>query len=271
MVKFGICSEIFKDWQWEKTCKFVKSVGYDGIEVAPFTVAKSVTEISAEQRKQIKAVAENSGLEIPGLHWLLVSPEGLSISTQDTFLREKTKLYFYELIKFCSDLGGKVMIIGSPKQRNVPEGMLLEAAKANAKKFFTDCAEIAKKEKVTLCLEPLSTAETNIFTTAEETLNFVRELDHPNFRMMLDVKAMSSEIKPIPSIIRDCKGYFKHVHVNDENKNGPGFGKTDFIPIAKALKEADYNGYVSVEVFDFSPGPEIIAERSITYLKSVFK
>ena len=134
-----------------------------------------------------------------------------------------------------------------------------------------DCAKEAKMAGVTLCLEPLSTAETNIFSTAKETLDFVKELAHPNFKMMLDVKAMSSESKPIPSIIEDCKGYFEHFHANDENKNGPGFGKTDFVPIEAALSSAGYNKYVSVEVFDFTPGAELIAEKSYKYLDSIFK
>ncbi len=270
-MKIGICSEVFNGWDWEKTCAFVKKTGYDGIEIAPFTLAKSVELIDAARRAELKSIAKKHDLEIIGLHWLLVSPEGLAITTTDKTLREKTKLYFFELIRFCSELGGKVMIIGSPKQRNIPEGMPQATALSEAKDFFLACAEEAKKRGVMLCLEPLSTAETNIFSTAQEALSFVKELAHPNFKMMLDVKAMSSEKKAIPDIIKDCKGYFEHIHVNDENKCGPGFGKTDFIPIAAALKANGYERYISVEVFDFTPGPEAIAEKSFKYLESIFK
>ena len=270
-MKLGICSEVFNGWEWEKTCEFVKKTGYDGIEIAPFTLAKSVDLISAARRAELKSAAKKAGLEIIGLHWLLVSPEGLAITTADENLRSRTKNYFYELIRFCSELGGKVMIVGSPKQRNVPAGMPYETAINSAKDFFLDCAKEAGRAGVTLCLEPLSTAETNIFSTAEETLNFVKGLGHPNFKMMLDVKAMSSESKPIPSIIKECKGYFEHFHANDENKNGPGFGNTDFVPIEAALSGAGYNKYVSVEVFDFTPGAEVIAEKSYKYLKNIFK
>ncbi len=270
-MKLGICSEVFNGWDWEETCEFVKRTGYDGIEIAPFTLAKSVGLIGDARRSELKAVAKKHDLEIIGLHWLLVSPEGLAITTTDALLREKTKAYFFELIRFCSDLGGKVMIVGSPKQRNVPEGMTYAAAINSAKEFFMDCAKEAGRSGVTLCLEPLSTAETNIFSTAKETLDFVKELDHPNFQMMLDVKAMSSESKSIPAIISDCNGYFKHFHANDENKNGPGFGNTDFVPIAAALNSSGYDKYVSVEVFNFTPGPEVIAKKSCEYLKRIFK
>ena len=122
-MKLGICSEVFNGWDWEETCEFVKKTGYDGIEIAPFTLAKSVDLISTAKRAELRAVAKSHALEIIGLHWLLVSPEGLAITTADDALRDKTKAYFFELIRFCSDLGGKVMIVGSPKQRNVPEGM----------------------------------------------------------------------------------------------------------------------------------------------------
>ncbi|MBN1445098.1 MAG: sugar phosphate isomerase/epimerase, partial [Candidatus Omnitrophica bacterium] len=59
----------------------------------------------------------------------------------------------------------------------------------------------------------------------------------------------------------------KHFHVNDRNLGGPGFGDVDFAPIIRALKDAGYGGWLSVEVFDFSPGPEAIAKKSIEYLK----
>ena len=88
--------------------------------------------------------------------------------------------------------------------------------------------------------------------------------------MILDVKAMCSEARPIPQIIRESRGEFAYFHANDRNLKGPGFGDVDFKPIAAALKEAGYGGYVSVEVFKFEEGAETIATKSLEYLQRVF-
>src|SRR5205807_4634999 len=123
---------------------------------------------------------------------------------------------------------------------------------------------------VTICFEPLSSSETNFINSAEAALQFVSRVASPAFRIILDVKAMCAETKPIPSIIRESWPHFAHFHANDRNLKGPGFGEVDFIPIAAALKEIGYNGFVSVEVFSFDEGPETIASKSLEYLKVVF-
>jgi sugar phosphate isomerase/epimerase len=88
--------------------------------------------------------------------------------------------------------------------------------------------------------------------------------------VILDVRAMSHESKPIPQIRRESRGQFAYVHANDKNLKGPGFGDVDFKPIAAALREVGYDGMVSVEVFNFDEGPEAIATQSLAYLKRAF-
>ena len=107
-------------------------------------------------------------------------------------------------------------------------------------------------------------------TTAEEAVRFAREQGSPRFKVILDVRAMSLEARPVPDIIRACRGEFAYVHANDRNLKGPGFGEVDFRPIAAALREAGYDGTVSVEVFRFDEGPEVIASRSLEHLRKTF-
>jgi sugar phosphate isomerase/epimerase len=128
----------------------------------------------------------------------------------------------------------------------------------------------AEERGVTICLEPLAPEETNFINTAADAIRFVKEHRSPNFKIILDVKATCSESKPIPQVIRESWPHFAHFHANDKNLKGPGFGDVDFKPIAAALKEVNYDGFVSVEVFKFDEGPEIIAGKSIEYLKRVF-
>jgi len=269
-MKFSICNEMFEGWKIRDVMGYAKSVGYDGVEIAPFTLCNNVQELSPKQRKAIREDAASFGLDVVGLHWLLVKPEGLYINHPDDSIRKKTSKYMQDLIRFCGDIGGKVMVIGSPKQRNVMPGTSYEKAWSLAKEVFSESLPVAAERGVTLCIEPLSTAETNFITTAKEALRLVEEMHSANFRLILDVKAMSSEGRDIPGIIRAAKGKVGHVHANDPNKRGPGFGSTDFVPIAKALREIGYEGYVSVEVFDFSPDPQTIASKSIEYLRKAF-
>lgn len=269
-MKFGICNEIFKDWEIEKGLQFAKETGYDAIEIAPFTLANYVTEISAETRQRIRDYAASIDLEISAVHWVLVQAEGMYMTHTDPAIREKTAQYFCDLVDFCGDLGGKAIVVGSPKQRNLLPGVSLEQATDWAKEVFAPSISRAADRDVVVCLEPLAPSETDFINTAEEAIQFTRQFNSPNFKIILDVKAMCSMGKPIPQIIKESAGEFAYFHANDENLKGPGFGDIDFKPIAAALKEVNYDGYVSVEVFKFEEGPEVIATKSLEYLKQSF-
>jgi sugar phosphate isomerase/epimerase len=199
-----------------------------------------------------------------------VKPEGLYINHPDRSLRERTAKYFCDLVDFCADLGGEVMVVGSPKQRNLLPGVSREQAWEWATATFRNAVAQAEQREVTICFEPLAPAETNFINTAAEALQFVQQLPSPRFKIILDVKAMCSESKPIPQIIRESWPHFAHFHANDRNLKGPGFGDVDFTPIAAALKEVGYQGFVSVEVFNFDEGAEAIASQSLEYLKRAF-
>ena len=269
-MKFAICNEIYQGWNLEDTFAHAARVGYDGVEIAPFTLANAVTEISPIERQRIRDLAARSKIEIVGLHWLLVKPEGLYLNHTDASIRSRTANYFVELVDCCADLGGTIMVVGSPKQRNVLEGVSRQQAWDWTANTFTDAVKRAEDRGVMICFEPLSPAETNFVNTAAEAIQFVKPFNSAAFKIILDVKAMCSEQKPMPQIIRESWPHFAHFHANDKNLKGPGFGEVDFKPIAATLREVGYNGYVSVEVFKFEEGAEIIASKSIEYLRQKF-
>jgi len=269
-MKFGICSEIFQNWKIDDAMTFAKKAGYDGIEIAPFTLAKYVTEIPAAERKRIRDTAAQIGIEISGIHWVLVQAEGMYLNHPDSEVRARTAKYFCELVNFCADLGGKIIVVGSPKQRNVMDGITFEQAWEWATDTFRDAVKLAEQRGVTICYEPLAPSETNFVNTAADGIRFARQFNSRAMKIILDVKAMCSEQKTIPQIIRESRDEFAYFHANDRNLKGPGFGDVDFKPIAAALREVGYDGYASVEVFKFEEGAEAIATRSIEYLKRVF-
>ena len=268
-MKFATCNEYFSDWPIEEVFDYAAALGYDGVEIAPFTLANSVDDIGSARRGEIVAAAERAGVEIVGLHWLLISPEGLYVNHVDEAIRQRTIDYFKSLIRFCGDLGGGVMIIGSPKQRSVQDDWDYGETWKRTVAGFEDCLELAASNETFLCIEPLSADQTNFITTAAEARQMVAEIDHPNFRTIVDVCSGSREEIPVSQLLRDSGSQLYHVHVNDANKRGPGFGETDFVSVMKTLMELNYERYVSLEVFEFDPDPRTIASGSLKYLKGI--
>ena len=161
------------------------------------------------------------------------------------------------------------MIIGSPMQRNVLEGWDRSDCWDRMRATFEESLYLAEKMGVFLCIEALSKDQTNIISTCNEARKMVQQVNHPHFRTMVDVCSGSTEDIPVSQLIRDTGQDLYHVHVNDANKRGPGFGETDFNSVIKTLKDISYDRYVSVEVFDFSPDPQTIAAGSLHYLKGI--
>jgi len=269
-VRFAICNEIYQGWKLEDAFEHAARTGYDGVELAPFTLAESVTDLGPADRRRIRDLAARHGLAVVGLHWLLVKPEGLHLNHPDAAIRERTARYFVELVRCCADLGGRILVLGSPRQRSLLPGVSREQAEEWTRATLRDAVRAAEDLNVILCLEPLSPAETNFLNTARETIAFAQTFRSPACRIILDVKAMCSEPEPIPDIIRSAWPHFAHFHANDRNLKGPGFGDVDFRPIAAALHAVGYDGFVSVEVFNFDEGPDVIARRSLAYLRETF-
>lgn len=275
-MRFAICNETFQDWPFEKAFMYARELGYTGIEYAPFTMMGAndtgpvdVRRVSDEQRRSIRRMADEVGLEPIGLHWLLAKTEGFYLTTPDAAVRSRTAEYLGELARLCRDLGGSVMVFGSPKQRDLLPGV----SEQQAMELAADCLKQAlpelERHQVTIALEPLGPADTTFMTTADSAVELADRVGHPLIQLHLDVKAMCSESTPIPEIIKKHAKRTVHFHANDANLRGPGMGDVDFEPIFKALNETQYQGWVSVEVFDYAPGVEKLASDSIRYMRAV--
>ena len=267
-MKFAICNETFQDWPFDKAFAFARECGYAGIEFAPFTMNKNVREILPEQRHRVRQQVQNAGLESVGLHWLLAFTEGYYLTSPDADTRRRTSEYLVDLARLCHDLGGEVLVLGSPQQRNLLPGISHSQALEYAADVIRCAMPMFLELGTTLAVEPLSPQEGDFLVTAESGVELVELVDAPNCRLHLDVKAMSSEDQPIDQIIRDHAQYMVHFHANDANLRGPGMGKIDFMPILQTLRDVDYQGWVSVEVFDYEPGIESLARDSIKYLQN---
>jgi sugar phosphate isomerase/epimerase len=264
---YAICNETFEGWDHGRVCRHVAELGYRGLELAPFTLAPRMAELSSQRRREIRRQAEECGLQIVGLHWLLARTEGLHLTSPHGSVRQATADYLVELARCCADLGGSVLVFGSPAQRRIPAGATRAQATDWAVETFCRAAAGIGDAGVRLCLEPLSPPEADFINTCTEACALLDRIAHPSFALHLDVKAMATDEAAVPELIRRYAARTGHFHANDVNRRGPGFGDTDFVPIFRALREADYRGWVSVEVFDYTPDPETIARESLQYMR----
>jgi len=269
--KKAICNDAFENWRIADVFQYVGDLGYDGVEINPYTLGETLEGVSPVQRADIRQAAESAGVEIVGIHSILKGPEGFFyINHPDASIRAATVGHLKALITFCGDLGGKVIPLGASKQRNILPELTPQQAWDYTVEVFRAILETAEERRVLLCLEPLSHRLTNFVTKASEAVRMVEEIDHPNFRMMLDVRSASDDERPIPDLIRQSASYLAHFHANDDNGRGPGAGNADYAGISAALREIGYDGYLSVEVFDFQPDPETIARGSLKTLREYF-
>jgi sugar phosphate isomerase/epimerase len=273
-MRIALCNEVLAGMPLQRQCEVAAALGYDGLEIAPFTLTESPEKISTAEAAKIRAVVEGSGLVVTGLHWLLVKPDGLSLTDPDAAVRKRTIDVMTRLTALCAELGGAVLVHGSPKQREVAAGETHAVALARLQDGLSQVATAAAKDGVTYCIEPLSRKETSVINTIAEAAELVRAIDHPNLRTMIDCSAAGlTETDSIPSLIDRWlpTGLIAHVQVNDPNRRGPGQGEMKFAPILTALKRQLYAGTIAVEPFDYVPDGPGVAGFSAGYLRGLLE
>lgn len=273
---FALCNEVLQPLGFAEQCAFAAKLGYTALEVAPFTLAADPLDISDAQAREFRRIAEDAGVKISGLHWLLVAPAGLSISSDDDALRMRTLGVMMRLVELCALMGGSYLVHGSPKQRSTPAGSTKEQALARVTDVFARVAPFAQQHGVTYCIEPLSPRETDVINTVAEAAQIVDEVKSPALKTMIDCSAAGQvEREPIPALIERWmkSGHVAHVQVNDPNRRAPGQGELRFGPILEAIarmrEQGCYTGAVAVEPFDYVPDGAGCAAWAIGYLKGL--
>lgn len=269
-MRFAICNETFRDHGFAGTCAEAARHGYTGLEVAPFTLGNPETLSPAEAEKY-GAIVRDHGLEMVGLHWLLAKTEGYHLTNPAPPVQQRTFAYARHLTEICSAMGGKIMVWGSPQQRNLAPEWSRPDAEARFIDFFQRLSPHLAAAGVTIAFEFLGPAETNFINTAAETITLLEKINSPYVRLHLDVKAMAADSKPIPETVRASLSWTAHFHANDPNLQGPGMGQIDFPPIAAELIKGGYDKWVSVEVFDTNISPDTLASESMKNLRAAFR
>ncbi len=267
--RFAICNEVYEKRPFAEACKSIRKAGYTGIEIAPFTLADDPRAIPPDRRREFVAAIQGEGLKFVGLHWLMVGPKDLHVTTPDNAVRERSWQYVRYLVDLCADLGpGGVMVFGSPKQRAATGGLSREEATRHFVEGLAGVAPHAMERGVTVLLEALPAPDNDVVTTLDEAAAIVRQIDNPGLRTMFDSHNAVNEIERHAVLVDRHFDLIRHVHLNEMDGRHPGTGSYDFKPVLEVLGRRGYQGWLSLEVFDFSPGADRIAEDSLTYLKA---
>jgi len=273
-VRIALCNEVIAPMPFPRQCEYAAKLGYDGLEIAPYTLSEEPQRLGSAQLAAARAAAEDAGIAITGLHWLLVKPAGLSISTRDDAVRRKTLDMMFALVDQCAELGGRYLVHGSPQQRRVDAGDTRAAALARAHACFAAVAERAEKAGVIYCIEPLSSEQTPLINTLAEAAKLVEAIGSRAVRTMLDCSSAGRmETAPLPALVDQYlpAGMLAHVQVNDRNRRGPGQGEQRFAPLFAALTRHGYAGDIAVEPFDYVPDGPGAAARAIGYVRGILE
>lgn len=271
-MKFALCNEVLRDLAFEDQCRIAAGLGYSGLEVAPFTLAEAPHLLSADRRREVRKIAEDAGVPIIGLHWLLVTPAGLSLTSSDPAVADTTRDVMLRLVDLCADLGGSVLVHGSPGQRDPSHAPNVEAARANAIGHLARVGDAAHAAGLTYCIEPLAPRETPFINTVVDALGIVADAGSPGLKTMIDTSAAAlAENQPVDQLILEHwpMGQLAHIQLNDRNQRAPGQGSDKFAPILQALRTVNYQGPISVEPFIYEPDGPTTAAVAAGYLHGV--
>jgi sugar phosphate isomerase/epimerase len=274
VIRVSLCNEVLRELDFPAQCALAQRLGYDGLEIAPFTLSEQPDRLAPAHRAELRRIAEDHGLRITGLHYLLLAPPGLSITSPDAGVRTRTTDVMRALIGLCADLGGTVLVHGSPAQRRIEDGQSPAAALANATACFGAIAADAEAAGVTYCIEALAPPEAELINTVAEAAAIVDRIGSPALRTMIDTRAAArSEGAPLPELIARWlpTGRVAHIHLNDPDRRGPGQGELRFGPILAALERHDYAGVCAVEPFVYEPDGPTCAARAIGYLRGLIE
>jgi D-psicose/D-tagatose/L-ribulose 3-epimerase len=271
--QLSVCNELYERRDFRETCQSIKRAGWDGIEIAPFTLMQNATQLPVEKRRQTRETIIDEGLEFVGLHWLTVGPPGIHVTTPDDAVRLRSWDYIRGLADLCADLRpvdqetGGVLVFGSPAQRRTTDGATRDEA---TKRFIDGVVSVIPQLEangVTLLIEALPIDQCDVIQSLDEAAAIVDQLGSRNVQTMFDSHNAVDEFEPHAVLVARHWDKIRHIHVNELDGSHPRQeGGYDFKPVLQAAKDRNYSGWVSMEVFDFAPGAEHIVTESMAYL-----
>jgi len=270
--RLAICSETFAGASFSRICEAARRTGYTGLEIDPSNLSGDPASLSAAERRSLSNQMKGSGLHYCGLHSFLKAPGGLHLTTPDAPVRTRTWDYLMRLIDLAADLGpSPVMVLGSSKQRQAISGTTPPDAVKRLTEGLSGVAPQAARRGVTILVEPLAPHLCNVVNTMAEAIAIVDQVKSPAVQSMFDTHNTTAETAPLPDVIRKHFARIRHVHLNELDGRYPGAGNFAFGPVLQTLRDLDYRGWLSVEVFDFKPDGETVARLAADRIRTIEK
>jgi len=262
-MKLSICNEILgKDLA--KAAEVALKVGCEGVELAHFTFCLKPSDLSASKRAEIKEIFSSRGLEICALHWIYASPPGLKLFSKSEEKRKEALKHTLDVIDLAADLGAKVIVVGSPKQREIPSEVSRRTAEEWAVDFFRKAGEYAGDRGVVIALEPLPAEDTNFINTTEEAVKLAEKILSENVRVMIDLMHVVRSNENLDEILKKYLSWIVHVHIPDVYYRPLNLKEA----VAKVLKTG-YTNYISLEHISPGVSPEESIEKTISFLREL--
>lgn len=269
--RHSVGNELFEKMDFAESCRLARRFGYTGFEIAPFTLAENVDDLAPTRRRELSRIMRSEGITFVGLHWMLMTPKWLHVTTADKAERERSWQYFRKLIDFAGDLSlgqPSILVLGSPKQRASRGSTPQEATKYLAEGLASVAAH-AKSRKATIGLEPIGSTVTDVVNTVADAVAVAKQVNHPAVKCIFDYKHIGNETEPSEVIVRKHYDFIRHIHIKELDGRHPGTGAHDFLPVLRVLADKRYKGWVSLEVDDFKAGAETICRESMEHMRKL--
>ena len=176
-MKFALCNEVFQDLSIEEGFSKIAEIGYQGVEIAPFTLRENPLDLDKNDAIRCVNAAKSAGIEIVGLHWLMAKTEGLHLTHSDEGMRLAASNYLKKLTELTAHMGGTIMVLGSPQQRNLEHGTVYEDAFSRAVEIIREVSLVAVELGIILAVEPLSPVETSFLASCAEARRFINAVN----------------------------------------------------------------------------------------------
>jgi len=249
-MKLGWCAPI-------DNAGIIAKAGFDFIEVplAPFGLEDQKSLAAAK-----KAIAASP---LPAWAFNIFLPREMRVVGADIDL-DGVKSYLGRAAELLAHAQSKIVVFGSGRARNIPEGFDRDKAEAQFIDTLHWCAEALKGSETTLVIEPLNRKESNIVNSVAEGVRFAKAVNRREIRVLADLYHMDEENEPLSEVATHID-WLSHIHLADTGRFNPGTGSYDYNTFFGYLKTAGYRGMLSVECT--VKNPEADMRQSLAFLR----
>lgn len=223
--------------------EILKKIGYTCYE----TGLSGVAEASDESILAMKEKAEELGVTCASHNGMFPTDIRL-LGGKDEYPRINE--YLDRAFEKAKPLGSPIVVLGSGKAREIPDGMSLDEAKERFSAMLSDVvAPQAARHGVTIAIEELRREECNFINNCREAMEIIRMVNKPEIQLLIDYYHSMLGGDKLPELA-SYGSAIKHVHMASprNNRKMPMIDDIgDCRSFFACLRLAGYDGVISLE------------------------